>query len=178
MKHAKLRKLCMLALCAPMIVAGKILLEPIPNVEIVTFFIILFTVVFGWSALFPVAIFVLEEGLRYGFAPHWYIFYCVIWPLLVVLTMLVKRRIKESAIGWAVFSSIVFVPIFSFVTVFLLKTFRLLGADFSILAYLIPEIPYDIAHIVGNFVVTLALFKPLYRVLDRLMHTGDEPIPD
>ena len=57
MKHAKLRKLCMLALCAPIIVAGKVVLEPIPNVEIVTFFIILFTVEFGWPALFPVAIF-------------------------------------------------------------------------------------------------------------------------
>ena len=113
MSHAKLRELCMLALCAPMIVAGKVALEPVPNVEIVTFFIILFTVVFGWRALFPVAVFVLEEGMRYGFAPHWYIFYCVIWPMLVVLTMLAKRWIKDSALGWAIFSSIHALPSFS-----------------------------------------------------------------
>jgi len=178
MSHAKLRELCMLALCAPMIVAGKVALEPVPNVEIVTFFIILFTVVFGWRALFPVAVFVLEEGMRYGFAPHWYIFYCVIWPLLVVLTMLVKRWIKDSALGWAIFASIIFVPIFSMTNVLLLKWLKLLGRDFQILAYLIPEIPYDIAHIVGNFAITLALFKPLYRVLERMMHTGNDPLPD
>ena len=178
MNHAKLRELCMLALCAPMIVAGKVLLEPIPNVEIVTFFIILFTVTFGWRAMFPVAVFVLEEGLRYGFAPHWFIFYCVIWPMLVALTMLAKRLIKDSALGWAIFSSIFFVPVFSMTNVLLLKWLRLLGMDFQILAYLIPEIPYDIAHIVGNFAVTLALFKPLYRVLQRLLATGNEPLPD
>jgi len=178
MNHAKLRELVMLALCAPLIIAGKFVLEPVPNVEIVTFFIILFTTQFGWRTLFPVAIFVLEEGLRYGFAPHWYIFYCVIWPLLVVLTMLAKPICKESAIAWAIFSSVIFVPIFSMTNVLLLKTFRLLGRDFSIIAYLIPEIPYDIAHIVGNFAVTLALFKPLYRVLERLLSKGNDPIAD
>lgn len=166
----------MLALCAPMIIAGKVILEPIPNVEIVTFFIILFTVVFGWRALFPVAIFVLEEGLRYGFAPHWYIFYCVIWPLLSILTLLLKRWLKDSAVAWAIFASIVFVPIFSLTNIFILRV--LLGMNFKVWAYLLPEIPYDVAHIVGNFAITLALFKPLYRVLERLLKTGNDPIPD
>ena len=73
---------------------------------------------------------------------------------------------------------IIFVPIFSMTNVLLLKWFKLLGRDFQILAYLIPEIPYDIAHIVGNFAITLALFKPLYRVLERMMHTGNDPLPD
>ena len=184
MKHAKLRELCMLALCAPLIVAGKIVLEPLPNVEIVTFFIILFTVVFGWRALFPVAIFVLEEGLRNGFAPSWYIFYCVIWPMLVVLTMLVKRWFRDSAVAWAIFSSIIFVPIFSLTNVLILKLLISInvkvwvGSGFRLWPYIVAGIPYDVAHIIGNYAITLALFKPLYRVLEKFTKAGNDPIPD
>lgn len=182
MKHAKLRELCMLALCAPLIIAGKIVLEPLPNVEIVTFFIILFTVVFGWRAMFPVVVFVLEEGFRHGIAPSWYVFYWVIWPLLCVLTMLVKRWLKDSAQAWAIFSSVIFVPIFSLTNVLILKLLVSInvsvwvGSGFHLWPYLVAGIPYDISHIIGNYAITLALFKPLYRVLDRFLKKGNDPI--
>lgn len=179
LKHAKLREMIMLALCAPIIIAGKIILGPIPNVECVTFFIVLFSVVFGWKTLFPVAIFLLEEGLRYGFGPTWYIFYCIIWPLLSVMTVLLKPVFKTNAIAWAIFASVIFVPIFSGTNILILK---LLFSDMfpggGILAYLISEIPYDIAHIIGNFAIMLALFTPLYRVLEKLMKSGNAPLGD
>ena len=179
MKHAKLRELCMLALCAPIIIVGKHALQMIPNVEVVTFFIILFTLIFGWKTLFPVGIFVLEQGLVYGFNPSWYLFYCIVWPLLSILTLLLKPLLKDNALAWAIFSSVIFVPLFSGTNILLLRW--VWGESFRgsvIWAYIVAEIPYDVAHIVGNFVVCLALFTPLYRVLERLMQSTDAPLPD
>ncbi len=169
----------MLALCAPIIIVGKHALQMIPNVEVVTFFILLFTLVFGWKTLIPVFIFVVEEGLFYGFNPSWYVFYCVIWPLLSVLTMAFRPLLKTNPLAWALFSSVFFVPVFSVTNILLLRL--IWGSSFkgsAMLAYLISEIPYDVTHIVGNFVVTLALFEPLYTVLKRLLGMGDAPLPD
>ena len=36
------------------------------------------------------------------------------------------------------------------------------------LVYWIQGIPFDLLHCVGNFVLTLVLFRPCRRVLDRL----------
>ena len=88
-----LRELCALALCTALLGAVKKALGAIPNVEGVTFLIILFTLFFGWKTVFPVIIYIFEEGLYWGFG-FWFPFYCIVWPLLVVLVLLFKKLLK------------------------------------------------------------------------------------
>ena len=36
------------------------------------------------------------------------------------------------------------------------------------LSYWISGLPFDLIHCVGNFVLTLILFKPLYKAMEKL----------
>ena len=82
-----------------LIFAVKAALSAIPNVQLNAVLIILTTVFFGWKALATVWIYVLLEGLIFGFST-WWLSYVFIWPLLVVVAMLFRQN--RSALLWAV----------------------------------------------------------------------------
>ena len=82
-----------------LIFAVKAALSAIPNVQLNAVLIILTTVFFGWKALATVWIYVLLEGLIFGFST-WWVSYVFIWPLLVVVAMLFRQN--RSALLWAV----------------------------------------------------------------------------
>ncbi len=173
MKSRWLRELCSLALCTALIVVVKKVLEAIPNVEGVTFLIILFTLFFGWKTVFPVIIYIFEEGLYWGFG-FWFPFYCIVWPLLVVLVLLFKKLLKDNALGWAVFSGL-FVLVFD--GVYALTMFPM-GGWKIVWATIVSGVGFGVVHMVSNFLICLALFKPLYRVMERLTKPSGDPIMD
>ena len=57
----------------------------IPNVELVSLLVILFTLYFGKKILFVIPAFILLEGCIYGFG-LWWIMYLYVWPLLALIT--------------------------------------------------------------------------------------------
>lgn len=81
---------------------GKIALSFLPNVEIVTLFIILFTLFFGGKVIYAIAAFILLEGFLYGFG-LWFVMYLCIWPLLALLTYLFRRR--TGTLFWSLLSA-------------------------------------------------------------------------
>ena len=83
--------------------AAKLSLSFIPNVELVTFLLILYTLAFGKKVLYAAFAFVGVECLIWGMG-IWVIMYLYIWPLLCVLTLFFKKQ--KSAWFWAVFSGI------------------------------------------------------------------------
>ena len=85
------RDLVTLSLLGAMTVAAKELMAALPNIEPVTLLLMCATLVYGLRALYPSCIFVLLEGLLYGFG-LWFISYLYVWPLLVVLVYLARRN--------------------------------------------------------------------------------------
>ena len=153
------RELCILAFFAALMFSVKTVLASIPNVNLNALLIILVTVYFGWRALYAVGVYILLEGLIFGFSIWWFS-YLYIWPGLVVLAMLFRRN--ESALVWAVLAGVyglLFGPLIY------IGYFAITGGWRSYAAMWIAGIPYDLAHAAGNFVFTLALYVPLYKVM-------------
>jgi energy-coupling factor transport system substrate-specific component len=141
----------------------KTVLASIPNVNLNALLIILVTVCFGWRALYTVGVYILLEGLIFGFSIWWFS-YLYIWPVLVVLVMLFRRN--ESKLVWAVLAGVyglLFGPLMY------MGYFAIVGGWQSYAAMWIAGIPYDLIHAVSNFLTVLILFKPLSKIMDHFV---------
>ena len=157
--------MCFLALMGAFMVASQVALAALPNIHIVALLIIITTLCFSWHALFSVAIFVMLEGLIFGFG-IWWISYIYIWALLVPVVILFRNN--ESAIIWAViagmhglfFGALTAIP------------YLFIGGWNMAVSYWVAGIPFDLVHCAGNFVVTLVLIKPLTKLIKTLTKKG------
>lgn len=163
MKRCKLniREVVLFGVLGALMFALQVAMSPLPNIEPVSLLVMLFAVTFGWKALFPVYVFVVMEILFYGFS-LWNVYYLYIWTILAVAAILLRRQ--ESVLVWAILSAVfglAFGALCGIVDVFI-GGFAYAGAKW------VSGIPFDVIHCVGNFVMTLLLFKPLRKVLSRL----------
>lgn len=140
---------------------AKIALSFLPNVELVSLLLIVYTLFFGSRIFFVIAAFVLIEGCMYGFGT-WWIMYLYIWPLLAGLTLLFRR--KESAWFWSIFSGVFGL----FYGALCSLTYLVIGGPHMAFTWWVAGIPYDLIHCVSNFVLCFILFRPLYIILNRL----------
>ena len=84
--------------------------------------------------------------------------------LLLAVAMLMRKN--RSALIWAVVAAVfglVFGPLMY------LEYFAINGGWEMFLAMWVNGIPFDLAHCGGNFVLTLVLFQPLYRVMAHFL---------
>ena len=100
---SRLISLCLMAMMGTLLVVSKEALAFLPNVELVSLLTILFTLVFGKRTVGALAVFLLLEGVLYGFGT-WWVMYLYIWPLLALLTWLF--RWMKHAWQWAIFSGL------------------------------------------------------------------------
>ena len=149
-----------------LIFAEKVAFSAIPNVNLNAVLIILTTVFFGWRALCSVLIYIMLEGLVYGGNSIflWWFSYLYIWPLLVAVCMLFRKN--DSAVIWAVIAAVYGL---AFGPLMYLTYFAVNGAWKGFFAMWVAGIPFDLAHCGSNFVFTLVLYKPLYRVMERFL---------
>ena len=162
------KEICILALMGALIFAEKAAFSAIPNVNLNTVLIILTTVFFGWRALCSVLIYIMLEGLVYGGNSIflWWFSYLYIWPLLVAVCMLFRKN--DSAVIWAVIAAVYGL---AFGPLMYLTYFAVNGAWKGFFAMWVAGIPFDLAHCASNFVFTLVLYRPLYRVMERFLGT-------
>ena len=140
--------------------AGKLALSSLPNVEIVTFLLIMFTLTFGWKSIVAAFAFVGVECLIWPLQ-LWVFMYLYIWPLLVWLTMLFR---KQSSIWfWSIFSGLYglfFGGLCSIVYIFT-------SGIHTAVTWWIAGIPFDLIHGISNFCVMLLLYLPMNKVFQR-----------
>lgn len=163
MQRAKpqLLRLCLMALMGVLLVASKEALAFLPNIELVTLLIVLFTLTFGRLSIGAVAVFLLLQGLLYGFG-FWWVMYLYIWPLLALLAWLFRRM--KHAWQWAVFTGLFGLGFGALCSLFYLTMW-----DFpKIISWVIAGFPFDCAHAAGNFILTLLLYTPLRKALELL----------
>ena len=156
-------KITRIALLSAILYIAKIVLDFLPNVELISLLTILFTLVFGKEAFIIVTVFNLFQFIQWGFGT-WLISYFYVWPLLCLLTLLVKKIFKEEFVWWAVFAGafgLIFGALFAVL-------YLVMGDPGYALSYWISGLLWDVWHAAANFILMLVLGKPLYRVLRRI----------
>lgn len=140
---------------------GQLGLAFLPNIEVVSTLVILYTLTYK-KRVFPIIFtFVLLEGIIFGFG-IWWVSYLYIWNILAVIVLAFQKI--DSAILWAVISGI-FGLLFGALCAI---PYLISGGPGAAFAYWSAGIPYDILHCCGNFVLTLVLYNPLLRLLKYL----------
>lgn len=130
----------------------------LPNVELVSLLIMLFTRVFGRKVLYIIYIFVLLQGVIYGF--HlWWVTYLYVWTVLAFLTWLCRAfdspwfMAALSGLFGLMFGALDAIP------------YLFIGGIPMAVSRWFAGIPFDLIHCAGNFALCLALWKPLQKAL-------------
>ncbi len=161
MEHSKKTShIAAIGLLSAILLIGQVGMSFLPNIEPVTTLLILYTLVYKKHALFIACIFVLLEGLIFGFG-IWWMSYWYIWGTLVLLVLLFQKM--DSAIFWAIFSGAFGLAFGALCAI----PYLISGGIGAAFAYWVNGIPFDLLHCGGNFVLTLILYRPLLGILKK-----------
>lgn len=159
-------KLVRIALLGAALNVAKWALAFLPNVEIVSLLIIVYTLAFGRDTFWMILVFNLMEGVQWGFG-LWWVSYLYAWPILMAVVLPLRRILKEEFLLWAVvsgFFGLIFGALFAV---------AYLPVDVSYaVTYWVSGLPWDVWHGACNFILMILLGKPLYRALKRLQREG------
>lgn len=160
----KTYNMCLYGMLGSLTFALKFAMAALPNIEPVSLLMILYTITFGKSVLYPLTVYVILEIFTYGFS-FWSIGYLYIWLILVIIVNLIfKCTHSTNALFWACISGAYGLLFGSlYIPLYLISG----GAMFA-LSWWMSGIPYDIMHGIANFVLCFILFKPLMKVLHML----------
>lgn len=137
----------------------KLALAALPNIHLNAVIIILAAVFFGWKAMYAIGVYVLLEGVVFGFG-IWWISYLYIWPLLCAVCVLMRHC--DSALIWAVVAAVhglLFGALCSLPYFFI-------GGWSMAFSYWAAGLGFDLAHCAGNLVLTLVLYRPLKKAME------------
>ena len=160
------KDIALIGMMVAIIEACKFTLAAIPNVELTSFWIIIFTLMFRKRIFIVIPVFVLIEGIVYGFG-LWWIMYLYAWPLLAIVTLLFRKN--KFAIVWAIISGafgLLFGLLCSIPYIF---TGANLFAGLKIaFAWWVAGIPWDLVHGIANFVIMILLYHPITKVMKKI----------
>lgn len=161
----KVKEIILLAMLASILLISKEILAFLPNIELVSFLLILYTLALGWRlALLIAVVFSSLEIIIYGMG-LWTVMYIILWPMLCLLTWLYRKwLINENRL--ALFSGLFgfFFGLFYEIPYFIV--------DFNLgFSVYLKGLPFDLVHGIGNYLVMLVLYQPLYcrflKLIDR-----------
>ncbi len=158
------KNIVLFALLSALLLITQVALAPLPNIELVSLLVILYTVVLQKKVLYIIYAFALLEGLIYGFGMWWFC-YLYVWTILWGITMLFRK--EQSALFFAFISG--FFGIF-FGTLCSVPYFLTGGIEMGF-SWIISGLPFDIVHGIGNFIAALLLFRPLKNILSKTYET-------
>ena len=156
--HTRVLRLVLSGLMGALLVVSKQAMSGLPNIEPVTLLIILFALELPRETPGAITVFLVLQGVLYGFG-LWWAMYLYVWYLLAFLARLLRRM--DHALGWAVVSGL----------------YGLCFGGLCAAVYLVAKTPafarswwlsglsYDAMHGVGNFALMLLLYRPLRTAL-------------
>ena len=147
----------------------KLFMQSMPNIEMTSFFVILFSLFYPRLMLYAVPAFTLIEGMIYGFG-LWWVMYLYAWPLLAVVTCAFAR--VDSAFFWAIVSG-AFGLMFGLLCAIVYFFIGFAGGGLmqgltQMFAWWVAGIPFDLIHGISNFAIMLALYRPISNLLRRM----------
>lgn len=156
-----IREILLLGLLSAILIIVQVALAVLPNIELVSLLVIVYTLVLGKKAFFPIYVFVIAEGIIYGFG-LWWISYLYIWAILAAAVLLLRKN--EQPLFWAVVSGI-YGLLFGALSAI---PYLFMGGIGTAAAYWVSGIIFDLLHCAGNAVAAALLFKPSYKLLKKL----------
>jgi energy-coupling factor transport system substrate-specific component len=154
------RQLSAMALMGTLMVVCQVALRILPNIELVSFLVILSTLSFGWQTMWALFVFVFAEGMLYGFLPSWWVGYLIIWPGLCALTILFSKHLQKN-LNKAIFSG-AFGLFFGLL--YAIGNIPFLGF-YGALGYWVAGFPFDALHMVGNYFFMLLLGERMLNLM-------------
>ncbi len=161
------RDITIMALMVAIIEVSKVALAQIPNVELTSFWIIMFTLYFGKRIFYVIPAFILLEGMMYGFN-LWWIMYLYAWPLLAVVVLLLRKM--NTAWDWSFVSGLFGLSFGFLCAIPYIFTSGFAGA----VTWWIGGIPWDLVHGIANFIIMLVLYKPMKLVMAKMQNISIE----
>lgn len=163
-----IQKMTRIALLSAILYVAKVALEFLPNVELISFLTIIYTLVFGKEAFLIVTVFNMFELIQWGFG-SWWVSYLYVWPLLVLIVLAVNKLLmkmgynQEEFVIWSMVSGVFGLLFGSMFAIAYIP----IDSDYA-LAYWISGLPWDVWHAVCNFVIMLVIGRPVYRGLKQI----------
>lgn len=161
------RRLVLAGLLGALLAAGQLAMSGLPNISLTDFLIVLYTLEFPREAPWAVAVFILLEGLLYGFG-LWWVMYLYVWYILMAAAFLLGRLGVDSAPAFAAacggfglaFGALCSLP------------YLALGGPAAAFGWWVAGIRFDLLHCAGNTVLTLLLYRPARRALAAARNNG------
>ena len=162
MAKLSIRQIALFGMLGALTFGAKVAMSGLPNIEPVSLMVMLFAVVFGWKAIYPMYLYVALEILLYGIN-LWNINYLYVWLVLMLLSLVMRRL--QNPLWWAGLSGL-----FGLAFGLLCSPVYMVSmGSFSYgIRWWIAGLPFDVTHAIGNFVISLLLFVPLRKLLTRL----------
>ena len=146
---------------------SKVTLAKIPNVELTSFWVIMFTLYFGPRIFYVIPVFILIEGMMYGFG-LWWIMYLYAWPLLASAVLLLRKL--NTAWDWS-FVSGLFGLLFGFLCAI---PYIFTSGIYGAFTWWVAGIPWDLVHGLANFAIMLVLYKPIKHIMSKTKNMEPE----
>jgi len=161
-KKLSARDVAFMGMAVAIIEACKLVMQGLPNIEVTSFFVMLFTLVLGKKMLLVVPAFTLIEGCIYGFG-IWWVMYLYAWPLLAFITWQVRK--KDSVLLYSIISGVFGLFFGALCSI----PYLFIGGPAMMFNWWIAGIPFDLIHGPSNFLIMLLLYKPVRRVMDSIV---------
>ncbi len=164
-------ELVSMALLSAILLIGQVSMSYLPNIEIVSLLVYIYTQIYRKKAFLIIYVFVFLEGCIYGFGLWWF-GYLYIWSILALSVLLSKKQ-QTSVVTTSI---ILGAYGLSFGFLYSIPYFFAGGwaAGFS---YWISGIPFDLLHCGGNIALSLVCYKPLFTLIGRLYHIHQKNAP-
>ena len=165
----EIKDIAQIGLMVAVIEVCKAALAFLPNIELTSFWLIVFTLFFGWKIVAVVPVFILIEGSIYGMN-LWWIMYLYIWPLLVLIVWLLRKN--DSAVFWAVLSGVFGLCFGALCSIPYIvigwSSGGFINGIRSGFVWWVAGIPWDFIHCAGNFVLMLILYRPVRSAMKKI----------
>ena len=160
MEGSKARSLAWMGVLTALLFAGQVVMSFLPNLEIVSLLIILYTIFFGKKVFWMIYGFVFLEGFLYGFGMWWFQ-YLYLWSILAVAVLFFRSN--TSPLVWSILSGFFGLSFGALCTL----PYLIAGGPAAAFSYWVSGLGFDLIHCIGNVVLCLVLFKPLYALLQK-----------
>lgn len=161
----KLRnRIVLVAFLSALLVVAKEVLSIIPNVEVVTLLLLVYTRLLGYKkTLYITIIFTTIQAIIYP--PHfWIITYYLVWPILVIVGAgLFKINATTGVL--AIFAALFGLAFGAFDSLILSFVYGF----HTFVPIWLRGLPWDLVHGFSNYLTVLLLFEPLRKNLKKLI---------
>ncbi len=147
----------------------KLVMEPFPNIHLTSMLIMVFTIVFGIKALFPIYVFVSISGIQAILSGTilWWPAYTYIWLFPFLITLFIPKSINKKFLI-PIYMAVCGLHGFLFGILYSPMQALLFGMNFkATVSWIISGLPFDIIHGVSNIVVGSIIY-PLSQVLSKV----------